>query len=185
MSRKDRKKARAAAGPVKGIAQAKAEGQGKVTTKTAAGHKPVSPITVTPRSTSPKGIERAHEIDGFKAEVMSLKGKLKASDIKVERLLENRTQLQHDLSVVTKEAEAMRDEPVVVDLDDAKLIGFFAVLVTAGRPRFFSFPVIPTFGASGPEIDLKNQLNEPGEWQGFRLYQAGEVIIFDPYDAGG
>ena len=169
MSRKDRKKA-------KGRATAKAS---KIESNPKAEPQPRE----DPQSPSPKSIETAHEIAGFKAEIVSLQGKLKASTIKVERLLENRTQLQHDLLAATAE---LNTTVVSESTADAKLIGFFAVWVTTGRPRFCSFPVIPTFGALGPEIDLKNQLNEDGDWQGFRLWQAGEAgeaIIFEPYDA--
>ena len=257
MSRKSRKKAKAAG-------QDKVTARGKITTKTAAGKVPVTDRAtikglttangrakaaakvsktaskIPPPVPSPKSIERAHEIDGFKAELVSLQGKLKASDIKVKRLTENRTQLQHDLSVATEsdnmveqlrvqlagcgvvalggtkdqakkgdygwsvsyqdcldlrlQSDAQKEVILKFEAElnatvvsestaDAKLLGFFAVWATAGRPRFCSFPVIPTFGASGPEIDLKNQLNEDGDWQGFRLWQVDEAIIFEPYDA--
>ncbi len=67
------------------------------------------------------------------------------------------------------------------DLTDARLVSFMAIRVTVSLSQMVSFPVIPTFGAAGPEQDLKITLAISPDWQGFCVLKAGDRIVFEKY----
>jgi len=157
----------------------------KISTATAAKHKPVK--GQPGKGTVNDAIEKAgrDEIPMLKAEIINLKGKLAALKnapkpaAKVNRICEF---CGHEFD----NACGRYGCPNCNGEGLGEVIGFFAIDPSSARRSGQYFPIIPTFGRAGPEQSFKAFMFGSFDWQAYLVIDTADGnIILAPYDSAG